>query len=273
MLVGSDGLAQLTLTSSDEKVAPVAIPLLFERTIDDVLPPLGSTISSELTPGVPKVIKTRIAANSTPEMRVYTLEAQIPEGHEVANISHKGAHQANKISWTIDMASAAAAQDITFELVPRKASQENQLILTNKVNNGSAEILKQEYQFDVTEVAPVAMIEAPASVQEGKPLFIDASKSADANNDPLTYKWTQLGGASFNFDPTAAKLNLVAPNVDGAAQTVSFQLTVSDNHGNRDSSVVSVSITDTPPKKDDGGALGWLSLLLLPFAFGRRKLR
>jgi len=273
MLVGSDGLAQLTLTSSDEKVAPVAIPLLFERTIDDVLPPLGSTISSELTPGVPKVIKTRIAANSTPETRVYTLEAQIPEGHEVANISHKGVHQANKISWTIDMASATAAQDITFELVPRKASQENQLILTNKVNNSSAEILKQEYQFDVTEVAPVAMIAAPASVQEGKPLFIDASKSADANNDPLTYKWTQLGGTSFNFDPTAAKLNLVAPNVDGAAQTVSFQLTVSDNHGNRDSSVVSVSITDTPPKKDDGGALGWLSLLLLPFAFGRRKLR
>jgi hypothetical protein len=119
----------------------------------------------------------------------------------------------------------------------------------------------------------VAKVEAPTAVQEGKPLFIDASKSSDANNDPLTYKWTQLGGASFNFDPAAAKLNLVAPNVDGAAQTVSFQLTVSDNHGNSDSSLVSVSITDTPPKKDDGGALGWLSLLLLPFAFGRRKQR
>lgn len=61
----------------------------------------------------------------------------------------------------------------------------------------------------------VAKVEAPTSVQEGKPLFIDASKSSDANNDPLTYKWTQLGGASFNFDPAAAKLNLVAPSVNG----------------------------------------------------------
>ncbi|MGL6010496.1 MAG: PKD domain-containing protein, partial [Shewanella oncorhynchi] len=238
---------------------------------DDVLPPLGNVLSGELTPGTAKVMKTRIEANKTQETRVYSLEALLPEGHEVANISHQGAQVGNKITWTIEMASAAAALDVTFDLVPRKASQGNIVALTNKVNNDSAEILKQEYQFDVPEVAPVAVIEAPATVQEGKPLFIDASKSSDANNDPLTYKWTQLGGTSFNFDANAAKLNLVAPNVSGSAQTVSFQLTVSDNHGNKDSSVVSVSVTETPAKKDDGGALGWLSLLLLPFAFGRRK--
>ncbi|NSM24856.1 GlyGly-CTERM sorting domain-containing protein [Shewanella sp. ZOR0012] len=113
-----------------------------------------------------------------------------------------------------------------------KAGVDNELSLSNKVNNASSETLTQRYQFDVAEVAPVA-------------------------------RWKTA----------AAKLNLVAPSVNGAAQTVSFQLTVSDNHGNSDSSLVSVSITDTPPKKDDGGAFGWLSLLLLPFAFGRRKLR
>ena len=271
MLVGDAGLAMLTLTTTDDKVAPVKIPVIFERVSDDVLPPLGSTVSGELTPGAAKVMKTRVEANKTQETRVYTLEALLPEGHEVANISHQGTQVGNKITWTIEMASGAAAQDVTFDLVPRKASQDNLVTLTNKVNNESAEILKQEYQFDVPEVAPVAVIEAPVSVQEGKPLFIDASKSSDANNDPLTYKWTQLGGASFNFDANAAKLNLVAPEVSGTAQTVSFQLTVADNHGNKDSSVVSVSVTETPAKKDDGGSLGWLSLLLLPFAFGRRK--
>ncbi|WP_415775057.1 S8 family serine peptidase [Shewanella oncorhynchi] len=269
--VGDDGLAMLTLTTGDDKIAPIKLPVVFERVGDDVLPPLGNVLSGELTPGTAKVMKTRIEANKTQETRVYTLEALLPEGHEVANISHQGAQVGNKITWTIEMASAAAALDVTFDLVPRKASQGNIVALTNKVNNDSAEILKQEYQFDVPEVAPVAVIEAPATVQEGKPLFIDASKSSDANNDPLTYKWTQLGGTSFNFDANAAKLNLVAPDVSGSAQTVSFQLTVSDNHGNKDSSVVSVSVTETPAKKDDGGALGWLSLLLLPFAFGRRK--
>lgn len=271
MLVGDAGLAMLTLTTTDDKVAPVKVPVIFERVSDDVLPPLGSTVSGELMPGATKVMKTRIEANKTQETRVYTLEALLPEGHEVANISHQGTQVGNKITWTIEMVSGAAAQDVTFDLVPRKASQDNLVTLTNKVNNDSAETLKQEYQFDVPEVAPVAVIEAPVSVQEGKPLFIDASKSSDANNDPLTYKWTQLGGASFNFDANAAKLNLVAPEVSGTAQTVSFQLTVADNHGNKDSSVVSVSVTETPAKKDDGGSLGWLSLLLLPFAFGRRK--
>nr|WP_320126335.1 S8 family serine peptidase [uncultured Shewanella sp.] len=271
MLVGDTGLAMLTLTTTDDKVAPVKVPVIFERVSDDVLPPLGSTVSGELMPGAAKVMKTRIEANKTQETRVYTLEALLPEGHEVANISHQGTQVGNMITWTIEMVSGASAQDVTFDLVPRKASQDNLVTLTNKVNNDSAEVLKQEYQFDVPEVAPVAVIEAPVSVQEGKPLFIDASKSSDANNDPLTYKWTQLGGASFNFDANAAKLNLVAPEVSGTAQTVSFQLTVADNHGNKDSSVVSVSVTETPAKKDDGGSLGWLSLLLLPFAFGRRK--
>ena len=271
--VGDEGLAMLTLTTGDDKVAPVKLPVVFERVGDDVLSPLGNTLSGQLTPGVAKVMKTRIEANKTQETRVYNLEAMLPEGHEVANISHDGKQDGNKITWTIEMPSGAEAKDISFELVPRKAGVDNELSLSNKVNNASSETLTQRYQFDVAEVAPVAKVEAPTSVQEGKPLFIDASKSSDANNDPLTYKWTQLGGASFNFDPAAAKLNLVAPSVNGAAQTVSFQLTVSDNHGNSDSSLVSVSITDTPPKKDDGGALGWLSLLLLPFAFGRRKLR
>ncbi|MFB2813393.1 S8 family serine peptidase [Shewanella xiamenensis] len=271
--VGDEGLAMLTLTTGDDKVAPVKLPVVFERVGDDVLSPLGNTLSGQLTPGVAKVMKTRIEANKTQVTRVYNLEAMLPEGHEVANISHDGKQDGNKITWTIEMPSGAEAKDISFELVPRKAGVDNELSLSNKVNNASSETLTQRYQFDVAEVAPVAKVEAPKSVQEGKPLFIDASKSSDANNDPLTYKWTQLGGASFNFDPAAAKLNLVAPSVSGAAQTVSFQLTVSDNHGNSDSSLVSVSITDTPPKKDDGGALGWLSLLLLPFAFGRRKLR
>ncbi|MCT8865203.1 S8 family serine peptidase [Shewanella xiamenensis] len=271
--VGDDGLAMLTFTTGDDKVAPVKLPVVFERVGDDVLSPLGNTLSGQLTPGVAKMMKTRIEANKIQVTRVYNLEAMLPEGHEVANISHDGKQDGNKITWTIEMPSGAEAKDISFELVPRKAGVDNELSLSNKVNNASSETLTQRYQFDVAEVAPVAKVEAPTSVQEGKPLFIDASKSSDANNDPLTYKWTQLGGASFNFDPAAAKLNLVAPSVNGAAQTVSFQLTVSDNHGNSDSSLVSVSITDTPPKKDDGGALGWLSLLLLPFAFGRRKLR
>lgn len=77
----------------------------------------------------------------------------LPEGHEVANISHDGKQDGNKITWTIEMPSGAEAKDISFELVPRKAGVDNELSLSNKVNNASSETLTQRYQFDVAEVA------------------------------------------------------------------------------------------------------------------------
>lgn len=269
MLAGDQGLAMLTLTSSDTKVAPVRVPVAFERVADDVTMPMSSQLEGELAPGVAILMKTQIAANKTQETRIYTLEALLPEGHDVANISHEGQQVGNKITWSITVPKATEAQDVTFELIPRKAGQANELVLSNTVANDTSELLSQNYTFAVSEASPVAVVNAPATVVEGKTFRLDASESTDANDDPLTYQWTQISGTSLPFDASAAGTTFVAPAVYGSAQTVSFQVVVSDDKGNSDTQVVSVSVTEAPD--NDGGAVGWLSLLLAPLAFVRRK--
>ena len=61
-----------------------------------------------------------------------------------------------------------------------------------------------------------------------------------------------------------------APDVDGSGMLMSFELTTSDGNGNSNVATSVTSITDTPAK-DDGGSLGWLTTLLLPFLWLRRK--
>lgn len=270
MLAGDQGLARLTLTSSDTKVAPIRVPVTFERAADDVTMPVSSQLEGELAPGVAVLLKTQIAANKTQETRTYALAALLPEGHDVGNISHEGQQVGNKITWSITVPKATAAQEVSFELTPRKAGQANELVLSNTVVNDTSELLTQNYIFAVSEASPVAVVKAPATVVEGKTFRLDASESTDANHDPLTYQWTQISGTSLPFDASAAGTTFVAPAVHGSAQTVSFQVVVSDDKGNSDTQVVSVSVTEAPD--NGGGAVGWLGLLLAPLAFVRRKL-
>jgi len=54
-------------------------------------------------------------------------------------------------------------------------------------------------------VAPVANAGASQSGKSvGKPVTLDGSASSDANNDPLTYTWTQTGGASVTLSDVHA---------------------------------------------------------------------
>ncbi|MBW8184262.1 S8 family serine peptidase [Shewanella nanhaiensis] len=270
MLAGDEGLAVVKLKSSDDKVADVTLPIVFERKGDDVIMPLEETLSGNLTAGEPTKVLNKIEANKTQETRIYMLEAKIPDSHEVANISHDGKLVDNVINWRVEMTSGMASQDVTFDLIPRKASTKNSLTLSNTVDNPTAKKLEQTYSFDVAELKPTAKVDAPNSILEGTTLVLDASVSSDPNGDDLTYKWTQLGGTSVTFNNTADKISFLAPTVDVNAQTLSFQVEVNDGNGNSDSTLVSVSVTDKVERKS-GGSLGWLTLLLLPLAWRRRK--
>ncbi|WP_338589181.1 S8 family serine peptidase [Shewanella khirikhana] len=270
VLPGDDGLAVVMLQTSDTKVATVNLPVIFTRVADDVTPPAQTKVNGLVEPGEAIKVVNNIAANKTQETRTYLLSASIPAGHEVANISHEGKQEGQSINWSVDMASGQEAQDVSFDLIPRKASKANELVLTNKVDNATAKLISDSYSFDVPEVKPVARVGAPAAILEGSNLTLDGSLSTDANGDGLTYKWTQLGGKSVSVAKDQAVLKFKAPEANGGSEVISFNLTVTDTQGNSDSTLVSVSITDNPNK---GGSLGWLALLLAPVAFLRRRMK
>jgi len=71
-------------------------------------------------------------------------------------------------------------------------------------------------------------------------ITLDASGSYDPENDPITFQWTQIGGASVTLSsPTAAKTTFTA----AAGQTYLFRVTVTDSGGLSSSATTRVTAT------------------------------
>ena len=75
------------------------------------------------------------------------------------------------------------------------------------------------------------------SSPQGAPVRLDGSASTDADNDPLTYRWTDASGAVVG---TEAMVDVTAP-LGGATYT----LTVDDGRGGTASATVLVTVQDT----------------------------
>ncbi|AQS40021.1 GlyGly-CTERM domain [Shewanella psychrophila] len=99
----------------------------------------------------------------------------------------------------------------------------------------------------------------------GRPTTV-ASNALDADGDELTFKWTQTSGEALDFNDTDENIK-VTPTKTG---TYSFSVVASD--GNLESKTGPASFT-VRERDEDGGSLGWLTLLLLPFAGLRRRKR
>ncbi|MFK4083638.1 PKD domain-containing protein [Kribbella sp. NPDC020789] len=92
-----------------------------------------------------------------------------------------------------------------------------------------------------TNHAPVANAGTPQSVVVGATVTLDGS-GTDADNDPLTYAWTQTGGPAVTLSSTtAAKPTFTAP---AAPATLTFSLVVRDGKAN--SAAATTTVTTTP---------------------------
>ncbi|KFZ37301.1 protease [Shewanella mangrovi] len=265
--VGDESYAMLVLSSTDETADDVSIPVVLTRVEDDVVLPSTASLAGELAPGVTHTISMPIAANRSDVARTYTINALLPMGQEAANVSDGGEISEGSVAWTITQAPHAVATAATFDFIPRQAGDYT-MSINNIVDSANAESISQDYSFSVAEVAPELVIEGPAEVGERETFTLDASGSSDANADELTFKWVQLAGTPVSFDATASSISPEAPDVDDAGEILTFQVTVSDPHGNSKTDVVTVNVYETP---NSGGALGWMSLLLMPLVWLRRK--
>ena len=90
---------------------------------------------------------------------------------------------------------------------------------------------------------PVANAGTAQTVNTGTTVTLDGSGSRDADNDPLTYMWTQTGGPAVTLSSrTVQKPTFIAP---ATPATLTFSLVVRD--GKVDSAVSTTTVTVTSP--------------------------
>ncbi|MET6760040.1 S8 family serine peptidase [Pseudoalteromonas sp. NCIMB_1079] len=265
----NSGSSSLLSLKSGDGSTEVQIPLTVSFANDEVT----ETVSTELAAGNQEMIAGKaqsvsfdIEPNFTNADKVYTLKAMVTEGQEIANVTNDGVVSGNIAEWTITRKAGESTEllSVGFDLIPREVGTEKELTLTNTIGDST---VSSTYSFGVNEAAPVAVITGTSSTTEGDVVIFDGSGSTDANNDELTYTWTQLSGTPVTIIlSSASEVKFNAPKVS-SDETISFQLEVSDSKGNTDTAVASTSIIN----KSSSGSFGWLMALLTPLLFARRR--
>ncbi|GAB3838234.1 hypothetical protein GCM10028799_78530 [Kribbella italica] len=124
---------------------------------------------------------------------------------------------------------------LTFSLVVRDGKANSPAVTTTVTTNNTV---------------PVASAGAAQSAESGVTATLDGSGSRDADNDPLTYTWTQTGGPAVTLSSrTVQKPTFTTPSTPA---TLTFSLVVRD--GKVDSAVSTTTVTVTGPNLARGKA-------------------
>ena len=100
---------------------------------------------------------------------------------------------------------------------------------------------------------PIANAGSGCIIPEGDLVALDGSGSRDSDGFIMTYHWVQTAGPTITLSDTAAvKPYFTAPQVSSAGETLTFQLTVTDNGGSTDADTVTVNVNDLVLADRDG---------------------
>ena len=107
---------------------------------------------------------------------------------------------------------------------------------------------------------PVADAGTDASVYGGQPVSLSGAGSSDPDGGIVSYVWLQLAGTTVILSDTGSvNPTFTAPTV-GATETLTFQLTVTDNDGATATDTVNVQVqpkTPRPPQTPDRTRRFW----------------
>ena len=107
----------------------------------------------------------------------------------------------------------------------------------------------------VDNLPPTADAGVNRVVNEGDTVTLDGSSSSDSDGTIATYLWEQTAGKAVSLsDMTTAQPTFTSPNAGPQGESLTFNLTVTDDQGlqNSDEVTISVSWQNEPPSADAG---------------------
>ena len=111
------------------------------------------------------------------------------------------------------------------------------------------------YAKIISSTTPMADAGPDQTVNEGITVTLDGSISIDLDDGITSYLWEQTGGTSIALsNTTAVQPTFTAPDVGPSGESLTFQLTVSDNGGlqSTDSCIVNITGDNDPPTANAG---------------------
>ena len=102
---------------------------------------------------------------------------------------------------------------------------------------------------------PTADAGVDQTVNEGNPVTLDGSNSSDPDGAIAAYFWQQTAGTAVSLsNATAAQPTFTSPNAGLQGESLTFNLTVTDNQGLQSSDEVTIQVSwqNEPPTADAG---------------------
>jgi N-acetylneuraminic acid mutarotase len=131
------------------------------------------------------------------------------------------------------------------------------LVFQLTVTNSSGQSSQATCTVTVTWLnqPPSANAGTGQAVKARDAVTLDGSKSTDPDDGIASYSWTQMGGPTVQLsDPGTVNPFFTAPVVSTGGASLTFKLTVTDNHGliATDSCIVNVTWVNQPPLANAG---------------------
>jgi hypothetical protein len=104
---------------------------------------------------------------------------------------------------------------------------------------------------------PVADAGLDQTVSEATEVTLDGSNSSDADGAIVSYLWEQTGGTAVTLtNASSDTATFTAPDVAAAGETLTFELTVTDDDGQTSIDTISVTVNDGTATSNGGGGGG-----------------
>ncbi|MGL4895255.1 MAG: S8 family serine peptidase [Shewanella sp.] len=259
---------------------------------------------TELQPGVSAILEAQVGDNANGFMllsdsgSMSVVANTTDEGNSAPTVAdvtlsvNKGAAPGTVLGQLIatdpDMISSPFSEFITLSsnssmVVIDKAGVvrlSDNAVINQKSKTMELEVVALDTMGNTSHPAKVTVL-----INNNKPTVAPTSANATANSfvallangkdtdgDTLTYTWTQTSGPNVSFVNGTDKIGFTAP---AGNNVYTFTVVASDgvDNSNIGTSSVTVKATSSDNGSSGGGALGWLTTLLLPLAALRRRMK